>query len=225
MTTAQPTASPDKTAENTMTIAQKRQAIAWALTPYLSHDNLESALSIWEHKYAHQPTFALQRFLSEFCTTATLAAQRSQILQSLIKALSHADGKPIRQFEEAKAAPQAPASSLPAVSVFSRLVETLLGLLPQDQAIKTRLYLLENLAKLRLPLMTQRDLQAWLSQQYPIPASTRVDEEVLRHLVNLAYVVLCEYQGPVKADQLLHEAVVSTEQATRGQAYSVRQLL
>lgn len=213
-----------------MTLAHKRQAISGALMPYLSEENLESALALWESKYASQPTFALQRFLSEFCTTATLSAQRSQILQSLIKALSGADGKPLARAgnRAGLAQPVPPVGAHqadPSVTVFARLVENLLGLLAGDLGIKTRLYLLENLATLKLPIMVQRDLRAWLSQQYVIPATTRIEEDALRQMVNLAYVALCEYLGPVKTDSLLHEAIQITERETRDAGFAVRKLL
>ena len=48
--------------EDKESFMMKKMTIANALAPHLSEDRLEEALIIWEHKYAHQPTFALQRF-------------------------------------------------------------------------------------------------------------------------------------------------------------------
>lgn len=209
----------------TMTIAQKKLAIQAALEPYLGNESLSRAIRIWEEKYSQQPTFALQRFINEFCDSATLTAQRSQILQSLIKALSGADGRP-------RNTPMAAltASSTDTVDVrrderiacFSQLVETVLMRTPGDMHIKIRLYLLDNLPPMKLNTLAHRALQAWLSQQYRIPAEVMLDEPALRHLVNLLYISLCEFLGPVKADNLLHDAVLLTEAAS---PYPVRTLL
>lgn len=219
-----------------MSTTEKKQAIAWALTPYLSDDNLSHALQIWESKYSAQPTFALQRFLSEFCNTAALAGQRSQILQSLIKALSGADGAPLAQFRattDIAATPtpaRAPASpfdtpSYPEVHVFSHLMEVLFGLLEGDLGIKCRLYLLDNLPGLGLPQHVQRSLHAWLSQQYTIPRTIRIDEATLSRLIHLARTSLGEHLGSAKTDRLLQEALARTERDCRHLPYSAHKLL
>lgn len=224
------TQTPDTHDTTPMTIAEKKLAIEGALTPYLSDDNLMQALRIWEEKYALQPTFALQRFLNEFCDSATLKAQRSQILQSLIRALSGADGKPLDgRRREAVAARPATAAAAPvaasntAVQCCTQLVEEVFRRTPGDMHVKMRLFMLQSLPSMKLPQMTQRAVHAWLSQQYRIPADVNIEEKALRHLVNLAYISLCEFLGPVKADQILHEAVVSTERSV--QDFPVRQLL
>lgn len=210
----------------TMTITQKKIAIEGALTPYLSDDHLLRAVRIWEEKYSQQPTFALQRFINEFCDNATLMAQRSQILQSLIRALSGADGRPL---DKPMLVPESRQAEHVAVTMkdgliecFSQLVEAVFARTPGDMHIKIRLFLLENLTGMKLPALSQRALHAWLSQQYRIPSDVMLEEKALRHLVNLVYISLCEFMGPVKADKLLHEAVTATESTCR---FPVRQLL
>lgn len=210
----------------TMTIAQKKFAIEGALTPYLSEAHLVRAIRIWEEKYSGQPTFALQRFINEFCDNATLMAQRSQILQSLIRALSGADGRPLEQSIFQRETPAAPTSPVVMadglVDCFSQLMEAVFTNMPGDMHVRARLFLLENLPGMKLPALSQRSLQAWLSQQYRIPSDVILEEKTLRHLVNLVYISLCEFMGPVKADKLLHEAVITTERSCR---FPVRQLL
>ncbi|MDO8266364.1 MAG: hypothetical protein Q7T32_00835 [Moraxellaceae bacterium] len=210
-----------------MSISQKKIAIEGALTPYLSDDHLMRAICIWEEKYSQQPTFALQRFINEFCDNATLIAQRSQILQSLIRALSGADGRPretapIRYKEAAKIPSSTQAVADESIMCFSALIESIFANTPGDMHIKMRLFLIENLPGMKLPAMAQRALHAWLSQQYRIPDDVRIEEKALRHLINLAYISLCEYLGPVKADRLLHDAITATEERS---TFPVRQLL
>ena len=186
----------------TMTIAQKKLAIEGALSPFLSDDHLLRAIRIWEEKYSQQPTFALQRFMNEFCDSATLMAQRSQILQSLIRALSGADGRP-------KDKPMTPAHAASIINASTsqhveqdRSIESCVFLLsevfsrvPGDMHIKIRLYILDNLPSMKLPMLTQRSIHAWLSQQYRIPEDIHVDKQALSHLINLCYISLCEFMG------------------------------
>lgn len=193
-----------------MPIAQKKLVIEGALSAYLSPDSLAEAMRIWEEKYSVQPTFALQRFLNEFCHgNQVLRAQRSQILQSLLRALSGADGRPLETSRLPAA--RTPAVENVAVQCCTLLIEALLDRAPGDMKVKMRLYVLDHLPAMRLAQGPHRALYAWLSQQYRVPNDIVVELEALRHLVNLAYVALCEFVGPVKADKLLHEAVVFTE--------------
>lgn len=200
----------------TMTISRKKLAIEGALTPYLSDDHLLRAIRIWEERYSQQPTFALQRFINEFCDNATLMAQRSQILQSLIRALSGTDGRPrdkpmLPTDTAASAAATIHDETDGSVESFSHLIEDVFSRVPGDMHVRIRLFMLENLPGMKLSTLTQRALHAWLSQQYRIPGDISVDAPVLSHLINLCYISLCEFLGPVKADKLLHEAVLATE--------------
>lgn len=193
-----------------MPIAQKKLAIASALTPFLSPDALEEAMRIWEEKYSVQPTFALQRFLNEFCHAgSTLRAQRSQMLQSLLRALSGADGRPLETSRIPVA--RAVVAENVAVQCCTQLIEAVFDRAPGDMHVKMRLYLLDHLASMKLLQGPHRALHAWLSQQYRVPTDVAIEVDALHHLVNLTYVSLCEYLGPVKADRLLHDAVVFTE--------------
>lgn len=205
-----------------MPIAQKKLAIEGALSAYLSPDILAEAVRIWEEKYSLQPTFALQRFLNEFCHgNHALRAQRSQILQSLLRALSGADGRPL----ETSRIPvvRKPALENVAVQCCTVLIEAVFERVPGEMQVKMRLYMLDHLPAMRLPQGPHRALYAWLSQQYRVPTDIVVAPESLRQLVNLAYVALCEFIGPVKADKLLHDAVVFTE--LNFDDYPVRRLL
>jgi hypothetical protein len=201
----------------------KKMAIANALSPYLSQEGLTHALQIWEHKYAHQPTFAMQRFISEFLDS-NQSGQRSRILQALFLALHNAAPEPATA---AAAEPVATAnvySNLSALRVFSDLVERILALVPREQDNRMRLLVLDLLPQLKLDDPAYRDLYAWLSQRYSLPPQFRLSQPDMRRFINLVYVALCNLMGPVRADSLLHEAVVRTEQSSR-EEFPVRDLL
>ena len=69
-------------------ILQKRKAIKEALQSFMGDQLLVDTLSLWEEKYSHMPTFALQHFLREICEHKELLPQRSKMLQALIRSLS-----------------------------------------------------------------------------------------------------------------------------------------
>lgn len=201
----------------------RKNAISNALSPYLSGDSLAHAMHIWEMKYANQPTFAMQRFISEFLD-GNLAGQRSRILQALFLALHNIGGAPA---EETTVTPPVDAtvySNLSALRVFSSLVEQVLALTPRDQETRIRLATLNQLPRLKVDEPTRRDLYAWLSQRYPLPAQFRMAQPAMRQFVNLVYIALCEQLGPIKADAVLHDSVQRVENQSR-EDFPVRDLL
>ncbi len=65
----------------TLTILQKRQAIERGLSQYLQGTLLEQVLNHWEAKDGDRPSFVLNRFLSEICTTEELRYFRKDMLK------------------------------------------------------------------------------------------------------------------------------------------------
>ena len=199
--------------------AMKKMAIANALAPYLSQESLEEALIIWEHKYSHQPTFALQRFISEFCDN-NVAGQRSKILQALFLALNNSSTSTVQQETEKVSS----VLTQGATACFEQLLSNILSVLNNDQEHKVRLLTAQQLDKLKLNGVIQRDLKAFFNQGYALPSSFYMDTKTMRRCLNLMYVALCDVLGPVKADSILHGAINLTEQQSSG-GFSVRELL
>lgn len=73
----------------TLSILQKRQAIERGLSQYLPGTLLEQVLNHWEAKYGDQPSFVLNRFLSEICTTEELRYHRKDILALDVSSISN----------------------------------------------------------------------------------------------------------------------------------------
>ena len=201
--------------------AMKRMAIANALAPYLSQETLEEALIIWEHKYAHQPTFALQRFISEFCDN-NVAGQRSKILQALFLALNSSNSSTAQN--EPEKVPVNPVLTQGATACFEQLLTNILTVLNHDHEQKVRLLTTQQLDSLKLNGVILRDLKAFFSQGYTLPSSFYMETKVMRRCLNLVYVALCDVLGPVKADSVLHGAINLTEQQGISN-FSVRELL
>lgn len=186
--------------------------------PFIHGKTLANALILWDEKYAHKPTFALQHFLRELCTDLEIAHMRSRMLQALVSAFSSLqDDRQSRTFTSYPTRTITPSqtyntSSSPMLLMFAALVEHLIDAPGGDNSTRIRLYVLENLEK--IPLLTQERwaFQSWLNQIAPLTGTTP-NINTMQQVINLAYVALCEYLGPIKADQFLQNTVSEMQKA------------
>jgi hypothetical protein len=205
-----------------MEFEQKKMAIAQGLMPFLRGESLADALRLWEAKYSREPTFALARFISELSDSGVLTAPYNKVLRSLFRALNNPSVTAPAQGARAPIV-ENPGANDDAIRACALLVDTLIDRLPQDKGQSIRQYMLERLERLQQPAPVLNTIRAWLSQRETI--AMPIPETALTRIVNLAYVAVCEYLGPTKADQALHEAVLIVEKATAGSRFSVRRLL
>jgi hypothetical protein len=195
----------------TVNSLQKRQAIQQALSPFIQGHQLASALILWDEKYAHQNHFALQHYLRELCHDIEIAHLRSRMLQALVAAFStlqderqaRQQAQRVRKNGDLKRAEGVNSE----LQVFVALIEKLIEGLHDDMATRTRLYILENLTKVKISSQERWALQQWLNRITPLKSDMELDHRVMQHVINLAYVAVCEYLGPSKADQVLQSSV------------------
>lgn len=199
-----------------MTPEQKRKAVEVALMPFIHGQTLAQALVLWDEKYAHKPTFALQHYLRELCSDIELAHMRSRMLQALVAAFSSLQDNRQEQHNAPIATATKSAAnknhSSPELQMFMALVEQLINSAKGDNATRVRLYVLENIEKIPLPPNDRRALQSWLNQIEPLTGTTPTIH-LMQQVINLTYVGLCEYLGPIKADQLLQQSVSAVQRA------------
>jgi len=212
----------------TLRFEEKRIAVEQGLMPFLDGERLLLALQIWEEKYSNEPIFGLTRFVNELCDSTALQVQRGKVLQALIQTLL-SSSSPAQAPLDAAAPPVkvAQSSRVPqqdATWTCMLLVDTLMRGLSPEKSGGVRLYMLNNLGTLRQPEAVQTALRAWLNQQQNT-ISVSIAESVLTRIVNLAYVALCEYEGPIKADHMLHNAVLTVEKMATNYSFPVRRLL
>jgi hypothetical protein len=195
--------------------SQKRKAVEEALMPFINGKTLANALILWDEKYAHQPTFALQHFLRELCNDLEIAHMRSRMLQALVSTFSSmqddrhhrtAEHPPIKH----NTVHTAKTSSSPILLMFMALVEQLIDTPGGDASTRIRLYVLENLTKISLPTHERWAFHGWLNQMAPLTGTTP-NINTMQQVINLAYVALCEYLGPIKADQILQSTVSNVQ--------------
>ena len=212
----------------TLRFEEKRIAVEQGLMPFLDGERLLLALQIWEEKYSNEPIFGLTRFVNELCDSTALQVQRGKVLQALIQTLlSSSSPAHAPQLDAAPPVKVAQSSRVPqhdATWTCMLLVDTLMRGLSQEKSGGVRLHMLNNLGVLRQPEAVQTALRAWLNQQQNT-ISVSIAESVLTRIVNLAYVALCEYEGPIKADHMLHDAVLTVEKIATDSSFPVRRLL
>ena len=212
----------------TLRFEEKRIAVEQGLMPFLDGERLLLALQIWEEKYSNEPIFGLTRFVNELCDSTALQVQRGKVLQALIQTLlSSSSPAQAPQLDAAPPVKVAQSSRVPqqdATWTCMLLVDTLMRGLSPEKSGGVRLYMLNNLGTLRQPEAVQTALRAWLNQQQNA-ISVSIAESVLTRIVNLAYVALCEYEGPIKADHMLHNAVLTVEKMATDSSFPVRRLL
>lgn len=225
-----------------MDIAQKKIVIQQVLSSYLQGESLTEAVIIWEIKYSRQPAFAFQGFLSEICTTPALTAQRSRILQSLLRALTGEDGRLLKEPRSTTAtlaaenvAEPAPVLRAPvirdrlspqeeeALNGCVQLVNTVFARTPGDMNARVREILMEKLPALDLSLPAEAAVKAWLTEGAPGPQDVYIAEGALREIVRLVHGGLCEFLSRGRADQVLKEALQQTENYYRG-SFPLRKL-
>lgn len=224
-----------------MDIAQKKLVIHNVLSHWFQGEGLTEAVIIWELRYSRQPAFAFQGFLSEICTTPALNAQRSKMLQGLLRALTDEAGRPLSAPREEDLVPiksAAPAAIEPrrpvirdrlspqeeeALAGCVQLVNTVFARTPSDMNMRMRELLLEKLPQLDLSLPAEAAVKAWLSEGAPGPQDVFIAEGALREIVRLLHVALCEFLSRGRADQVLKEALQQTESYYRG-SFSLRKL-
>lgn len=198
-----------------MSLENRRRAVYTALIEHLDGDDLWEALVLWEDVHAGSAAFSTQKFLSDILTTPALRAQRVRILQSLVRTQSLPAASllpdPREQLlayrlRQGKVVSTAANSRDTTVAACAGLIARVLAGLDGNNRLRMRLWILDNIERTRLPATVRHAVRQWLSDQGRLTLMA-AEPEHLRLLVNLAYIGLCEFIGPVAADAALNRAV------------------
>jgi hypothetical protein len=208
-----------------MDLKLRRRALYTAMRPYFDDAELLAALQLWQDSYSDKPKFAFTEFLSVCCKTKELRSQRTSILSAIFKAMDlpeaqllpdplgvHVDadtGKMSMQAKETETAQKAPIANQ-STKIFVHFFELLLSQLGDSEALGVRVFVIKHSEQLAMSMIQKNMLSDWLEKKIPT-LSIEYELAILRCLVNFAYIVLCEYKGPVKADQLLAKTIKNAE--------------
>lgn len=202
-----------------MSLTTRRRAIYTGLVGHFSEDEVLPLLSLWEAKYADKPPFALNEFLAEVVQRTERKLERARLYRELVGALTGPvhdllpDPSPRLQAWRQGAgigAEEVSGEDALARQTFEVFSRELFGLLDADMVPRLRRYAAGNLSGMQVDTELRLRLRGWLEQGGSL-GLTSLNLEQLRMLLNLLYIGLCEYLGPVTADQVLTRAVQKTE--------------
>lgn len=200
---------------------KRRQAIFAGLAPLLPEEQTLAALELFDSNFSEGSSFNLQSFVDRVYAQFQPDCARRDLHRALVQSVFLGSGKEERELTEANA------DTSPLNRLFAHMLSRLLEqVATHDARIESavRTYLMDKLIALNLPTRTQRELVQWLAHKLP-ELDAPLTPEGARHLLNLAYVLVCEYLGPVVADRYLAEAVKSAEGLPEARMMAPRSLL
>lgn len=227
-------------------VARNRRAIYTGLKPFFPEDELMAALSLWQARYSAGPAYALHGFVNEICASEALRQMRNEVHRSLRQALFGPDealeGDPLLQVERwnhgrdgmgamgapvlAMHAAAGKASAKPNTLIFESVFEDFLHLIEEKQPIslQIRSYIDMHLGKVLSNGPVSVQVSRWLRGKQP-RLDNGLEVAEMRTILHMAYVLACEYIGPVSADSLLAQAVRHCEGQELSRQFSPRELL
>ena len=203
---------------------ERWEAIQRAFAHFVDGAEIPRARRLWISKYADKPSFALSHFVSECCKLFELPNRRKDIIQITLRELMVQQHGGTAAAKPELAATVDDSGAHTALSVFQVVIRQL-GLLAGDDAARgMRQYIIGNLDRVELDGSSRSELQSWLSgHQLQLVSAVRVSSMQL--MINLAYISLCEFCGPVRADSILHEAIREAADCPEGKQFDPAKLL
>ena len=214
-----------------MRLSLRRRAIYTGLAGHFSDEEVWPLLALLESKYAEQPPFALNEFLAEVVLRTERKLERARLYRELVGALTGPPSQLLPDPEEQLAAwrqgrneavRQVATPDSSAQTTFLALNQALLEQLDGAQQAALRRFAAGNLSGMGVSSELSTRLRIWL-EQGGSDGIANLGLEQLRKLLNLLYIGLCEFLGPVRADRVLSQAVNRVEE--QGVEFSPRRLL
>ncbi len=199
---------------------EQHNIVQQILQEYLEGDDLDSAVRLWDHQYRRQSLDKLSYFVFEIATTSTLRSLRKEILVDLERGLLQGiqateTTEPVQPaVVEQQPVTEAVKMTTPSVAStegLSFFLQQLLSNLHNENPQDIYQLIGESLKEAKLPQYVGRDLIQWYQDRQHL-ASVTENADYIRKIVNILYSILCEYFGPMKADRLMSQAVILTEQ-------------
>lgn len=229
-------------------MAQRRRAIYQGLKQYLEGDDLLNALCIWQQHYAHLPRFAITSYVRRITDGTNLENTRVAIHLSLTSALMLGEDSlgadplaAMRRYLAARVGNSEAAEMLgggqdageetPAqtdrMRVFEQLMEAFferITTINKATARDMRQALIDSLAHIDMDPARTQAISTWL-QGDSKRLEMEIETEQLQQLLHQAYIIACNRLGPVRADELLSEALQASEHNSGGKQLSPRDWL
>lgn len=201
-----------------LTIEQKKLAVEKGLAQFMPDIVLQRVLQYWESEYGRQPSFVLNRFLSEICTSDEMRLQRKDMLRQVLHEISVVEkqqrlkGKNDKSIVVPKQEHEADS-----FQAFYDFVMAILKSVTQKDYLEFVEEIQEKMKKHRL-----------LAEYWYVVGSERasllkIAPQNYAVMITMLYSIYCDFYGPIKADQLY--AVIKNEIKQRHPDVDLKQFL
>ena len=180
-----------------LSVIQKKQAIERGLSHYMNGTALERVLNYWEQEYGDQPSFVLNRFLSEICNTDELRFYRKEMLKKVLSEMSAIEKQVLLEIK-----PQPEPEELISIAI----ADACLALVDAVMLTVTATELDDFNDEVKKQLQTMG-----LAIETAVKINDAAFIDVLpltlyAQVITIIYECYCEFYGPAKADQVYARA-------------------
>lgn len=224
-----------------MDLILRRRAVYTGMRPYFDDHELFKAITLWQTDYSEKPRFALSVFVARCCNRPELKAQRAKILASIFNAMDLPEAQllpdAINDARYMSASEALSASLSPSTlstgtehildhktTIFTKLMAQILLKFNEQDDLNIRKFLGAHLTQIKTDERRIMHLREWLGGHTEI-LGANYSVEILQKMINFSYVAMCEYVGPVKADEYLAQAIRETEPVALELGFKLHDLL
>ena len=180
-----------------LSVIQKKQAIERGLSHYMNGTALERVLNYWEQEYGDQPSFVLNRFLSEICNTDELRFYRKEMLRKVLSEMSAVEKQVLLEIK-----PKLEPEELISIAI----ADAFFGLVDAVTLTVTATDLNDFNDEVKQQL---QDMGLAIETSVKINDAAFIDVLPLTlyaQVITIIYECYCEFYGPAKADQVYARA-------------------
>ena len=198
-----------------MKLEYKRRAIYTVLSEVISEQDLLDVMWHWQNIYSEKSQFELNHFLTDCKNIPEIASSRSLLYRKIIVLLVSENNELLEDPWPLMLAYKQDRDEFNNITsettenwseIFTTVMHELFSKLRSDTQRSVLRYVIQNSSKLELPQSLVYSFHVWTDKQGIIDTH-ETDRAQLKKLLNLAYIAICEFVGPIQADQFLSNAI------------------
>lgn len=202
-----------------LTIEQKKLAVEKGLAQFMPDTVLQRVLQYWESEYGNQPSFVLNRFLSEICTNDEMRLQRKDMLRQVLHEISVVEKQQCLKVKNDKSV-AVPKQGEVVVDSFQAFYDFVMAIL---KSVARNDYL-EFVEEIQLKMKKHRSLaEYWYVVDSERESLQQFSPQNYAPMITVLYAIYCDFYGPIKADQLY--ALIKNDIKQRYPEVDVKQFL
>jgi hypothetical protein len=177
-----------------LSVEQKRKAIERGLSPYMNSSVLKSTLNYWEDAYGKEPSFVLNKFLTEICTTDELRFFKKDILKKVLSELATVEKEVLQSPSKSTVVPDVILAKK-TYDAFLYFVKEITSTISAVTFYEFNNDVQNSLMEMDVEILTNETLNSKIFLDFIPP-------EQYSKVLTAIYEVYCNYYGPPRADKL-----------------------